>query len=182
MSATPILMSGRVLLVIAQQGFRDEELLEPKDVFDVEGYETVIVSRKAGPCTGKLGAMVDAQLSLTEAMIDEETVAVVVVGGPGAEGFAGDQDLKRLLEEAVEKDVVVAAICIAPMIIAGLGILQGKEATVFPTEESLAALKENGVRYVNDDVVVDGKFVTANGPYAATAFGHTVVDVIEGNE
>jgi protease I len=39
-------------------------------------------------------------------------------------------------------------------------------------------LTENGARYVDENVVVDGKMITANGPSAAGKFGEEVLKAV----
>ena len=44
----------KVLLVIAPQVFRDEELFETREELEKAGFETVIASTAKGICTGKI--------------------------------------------------------------------------------------------------------------------------------
>ena len=169
-------------MVIAQDGFRDEELLEPMEVFDQSGYEPVVLSQIKGECKGKLGAKVTSNLAIADAILHDEVKAILLIGGPGAPTLADVPELGKLLDEAMQKELVVGAICLAPMVLAGFGIIDGRHATVYPTEQSLAVLKEHDVDYVKEDVVVDGRVITANGPQAATPFADSVVEVLRDTE
>ncbi len=164
-----------VLMVVAQNGFRDEEYFKPKAILESAGFSVTTASVKAGIARGKLGgtAKVDAALSDIKA---DDYAGVVFVGGPGAADYFADRTALNLARDAYQKGKVVGAICIAPSILARAGILKGKKATVFSSEKE--TLKKEGANYLNLPVVVDGRIVTANGPEAAEEFGKELVKVL----
>lgn len=168
-----------VLLIIAQNGFRDEEYFKPKQILEEAGYKVVTASKQKGIARGKLGGTTQADIGLSDVNVDEYG-AVVFVGGPGAADYFTDKTALSLAKEAYEKNKVVGAICIAPGILARAGILKGKKATVYPSE--LETLKDSGAICINRSVVVDGKIVTADGPDAAEAFGKEIVKLLGGTK
>lgn len=72
----------------------------------------------------------------------------------------------------------IAAICAAPMVLGGLGLLNGKRATCYPGFEKYLT----GAELVTAPVVVDGNITTGNGPAAALAFSYALVEQICGIE
>ena len=176
MAAT--LSGKRVLLVIAPDQFRDEELLEPKKIFLNEGAEVAIAACRLGQATGMLGATVTPDLLLTDVQARNYD-ACVVVGGMGSPAYLWDDaQLHRILQTLQESRKVVAAICISGAALATAGVLQGRQATVYATPESLAALTEGGAHYNKEHVVRDGLVVTADGPDVAGQFARTVVEAM----
>ena len=169
----------KALLVIAPTGFRDEELFEPKAVLEASGHVAVIASLAKGSATGKLGGKTRVQLTIKEATPDKFD-AVVFVGGPGVEAhhLYENKDVLFLAKSFAQADKVVAAICIAPSILAAAGVLKGKKATAFPDPKTLQMLEESNAAYTESDVVVDGKIVTANGPGAARKFGEKIAELL----
>ena len=90
----------------------------------------------------------------------------------------------RIAREATEKNRLLAAICIAPAILAKAGVLNQKEATVWSSvldKSAVKILKENGAIYKDQPVVQDGKIITANGPDAAKEFGQKSVETLLGS-
>lgn len=166
---------AKVLFIIAQQNFRDEELLEPKQVLENANVECSIASITTNPSTGKLGTTITPDLTVKDAQVDDFD-AVVVVGGPGAPELANHPEVLDLLKAFTAQSKIVSAICIAPIILAKAGLLQGKKATVYLTPESEETLKNNGAELVQEDVVIDGQIITANGPEAARRFGQAILD------
>ena len=172
-------MNGQVYFVIAQKNFRDEELLEPLELLKSEGLTTVILSQKKGTCTGSGGTSVESDFAIAKAPFTDDLKAVIVVGGSGSPSLQQEKSLGDLLQKAKEKGLLIGAICLGPMVVASFGVIEGMTATVFPTEESLALLKQKKVDYLNEDVVVDDFLVTANGAHAASAFAHNIIDNLQ---
>lgn len=170
---------GRVLMVVAQERFRDEELFETRAVLERAGHACEVASRSAGDCSGVRGGHVDATLALG-AVDASRYDAVVFVGGPGAQGLFDDADAQRVAREAAEAGEVVAAICVAPVILANAGLLRGRRATAFHSE--LGALSARGAALQGEGVVVDGRIVTASGPAEARAFGRAISTALAGRE
>lgn len=166
----------KILMIIAPSQFRDEELFVPRDIFTKAGYQVDIASKDVKKAKGVLGKEVSVQLSLADIRIDQYD-SIVLVGGGGAEVYWDDFSLHRILKEAYNKRVILGAECIAPVILARAGLLQGKRATVWHTEGP--QLQKKGALYTAENVTVDGNIVTANGPQAAEAFAQAVLKLIQ---
>lgn len=165
----------KILMVIAPENFRDEEFMEPRDVFESTGAEVTVASKGTDSASGKLGAVVTVDADLSEANA-EDYDAVVFVGGSGSSVYFNDKTAHNLARSAYESKKVLGAICIAPSILANAGLLEGKKVTSFPSEK--ANLQKHGATYTGKSVEADGRIVTANGPGAATEFGQKIAEII----
>ncbi len=175
----PSIAGKKVLLVVAPDGFRDEELLEPKKVLDAAGARTTVASTKEGIATGMLGARVMPQTTVKDARA-EEWDAVVVVGGAGSPRHLWDHaPLHALLQDRAKAGKVVAGICLSGAVLAKAGVLQGKKATCWPDPAAIGALEKGGAAYEKTGVVADGKVVTGDGPPSARAFGEAVARAMQ---
>ena len=172
------LAGRRVLFVIAPRDFRDEELTAPRNALEAAGAHVEVASPQAEPAIGMLGARVKPDRLLRDCK-SADYDAIVVVGGAGSPAFLWDNPhLHTLLQEAQRATKVVAAICLSGGALARAGVLKGVRATVYETKDSLAALARGGARHVKEDVVIDGRIVTASGPQAAPAFGTALVEAL----
>jgi protease I len=170
----------KVAMVIASRDFRDEEYFETKEVLEKGGVEIITASDKTGTAIGKFGGEAKVDCLINDLMV-EELDGILFVGGPGALEHLDNNLSYILIQKALKEDKLLGAICISPVILARAGVLKGKKATVWSSildKTGVKALKENGAEYVPEDVVVDGKIVTASGPGAAKEFGEKVLELL----
>lgn len=165
------LAGQKLLFVVAPKDFRDEEYTIPRETLTAAGAEAEVASVEAGTATGVKGTAVEATLAAKDVEPDDFS-AVVFIGGPGLQAYLDDPDLTDLAKRFAEAGKFVAAICLAPAVLAHAGLLEGRRATVFKTEEE--TLKDAGATLANEDAVVDGRIITAPGPEAAQAFADAV--------
>jgi protease I len=165
-----------VLLIIAPNQFRDEELFETKEELENAGLATVIASKQKGTCIGKLGGKAEATISI-EDIQTKDYEAVAFIGGPGSEVYFNDRKAHDIAWEMYADRKIVGAICIAPTILANAGILKDKKATVFA--DGAEQLKSGGAIYTAEAVTKDGLIVTGNGPASSRAFGKTLAASIQ---
>jgi len=162
----------KVVMVIAQDGFRDEEFLQPKEILERNGIEVKAASASLTEAKGMLGAKVKPDILVSDINI-RDFAAVVFVGGAGASQYWDDPVAQKLAEDALNTNRIVAAICIAPVTLARAGILKGKRATVWPSEAE--QLKAAGANYTGRAVEKDGDIITGSGPAASREFAEEIV-------
>jgi protease I len=173
------LLGKNVLMVIAPEEFRDEELSEPKDILSRRGANVTVASTAAGQARGMLGATVTPDATIDKVQASDYH-AIVVVGGMGSPQHLWNNDkLKALLKQAHESGKVVAGICLSGAVLANAGVLSGKKATVWACDESLQALKDGKAIYTKQPVVAEGNIITAEGPDAASEFGNAIATALE---
>jgi protease I len=165
------------VLIIASRNFRDEELLETKRELETANVDTVIASTKTGVIKGTHGAKVEAAILVNDIAV-EDYDAIIFIGGPGAKEYFDSSVALSIARQAKDKEKILAAICIAPAVLANAGVLNGVRATCFSTEKY--RLKKAGAVYTGADVERDGLIITADGPRSAAKFGKTVADALAG--
>ena len=171
-------VSKKILMVIAPENFRDEELFEPEKIFEDNGVTVTIASTSTGTAKGMLGATVKPDMALADVNMSEYD-AIVIVGGAGSKNYLWENmELRQLVKDANARNRVVSAICISPVVLARAGVLEGKRCTVFPDPECVDELKEHGAAYVNRDVVVSDNVITGRDPKSAKSFARAVLDAI----
>lgn len=169
------LASKKAVFIIAAKDFRDEELQQPTALLKARGCAVTIASSSLDEATGMLGAKAKAEVLLKDLKAADYD-AVVFVGGVGASEYFDDPTAHALARDAVAKGKVVAAICIAPSILARAGLLKGKRATAWESQKD--DLEKSGATWSAGPAVRDGTIVTANGPKAAKAFGELLAEAL----
>jgi protease I len=187
--------SNKVVMVIAHNDFRDEELFETENVLENKGIKVTIATSKFNPgfygyfpngsrglipstkglARGMLGGTVKPDILIDQINVDNYD-AIVFVGGIGASEYWESPIAHKIIKEAMEKKKVIAAICIAPVTLAKAGILKGKRVTSWHTQAN--KLANEGAIYTGKDVEVDGLIVTATGPGAAKRFGEAILKAL----
>jgi protein deglycase len=164
----------RVLVPLAE-GFEEIEAVTIIDVLRRAGIEVVIAGLAPGPVTGSHGIRIDTDLPLAQARAADFDLIALPGGLPGADHLERDPHLRQLLTDMAAAGKTVSAICAAPKVLAGAGLLQGRRATSYP-----GFLDPRQVRYREDPVVVDGQLITSRGPGTALAFALTLVETLAG--
>jgi protease I len=158
----------KVLMVIAPENFRDEEYREPRRILEGKGCAITVASTHTRPAKGMLGMTVTPDVTLDQVRATDFDL-VVFVGGYGAEAYYNDPKAHRIASDAAQAGRPLAAICVAPTILANAGLLKGKKATVW--ESQAKALVSGGATYTKAQVQRDGSIITADGPTSAVQFG-----------
>jgi protease I len=159
------------VMIVAQENFRDEELLQPKEILEKNGIEVKIASTTLEEIKGMLGAKVRPDILLSN-LDYRKFDAVIFIGGNGASQYWDDPLAHELARLALNNNKVVAAICIAPVTLGRAGLLKGRRATVWNSEaKQLQAL---GANYTARPVEKDANIITAAGPFAAREFGEEI--------
>lgn len=159
------------VMIVAQENFRDEELLQPKEILERNGIEVKIASTTLKEIKGMLGARVEPDLLLSDVDF-RKFDAVIFIGGGGASQYWEDPLAHELARLAQSNNKVVAAICIAPVTLAKAGVLKGRRATVWQSEGK--QLQAMGADYTAQPVERDANIITAAGPFAAKEFGEEI--------
>lgn len=165
--------SGDAVVFLAD-GFEECEGLLVVDLLRRAGLKTVMAS-----VMGRKNVVSSRGITITSDVLAENvdygTAKLVVLPG----GRIGTENLSKsfiVKERCVEfsKEKIVAAICAAPSILAGLGLLDGKKSTCHPDFES----KMSRAIVTGDSIVVDGNIITGQGLGAAIPFALEIIKVM----
>lgn len=115
----------------------------------------------------------------TEDLFDEvnfvEFDMIVLPGGmPGTTHLNEHSGVRRVVKDFAESGKYVAAICAAPGILGGLGLLKGKRAACYPSVEE----KLSGAVIMKVPVVQDGNIITSRGMGTAIDFSLKLVEIL----
>ncbi len=160
--------------LLISDGSEEIEALTPVDILRRAGIVCDVFSVCKEFIKGSHGIVIKADKLINELCIEEYDGLIIPGGMPGAKIIADNITAKNAINVAVQGGKLVAAICASPaVVLAENGFLKCKKATCYPAENFVFALKE---KYVEKDVVVDGNFITANGPKSAMSFSFAICD------
>lgn len=167
-----VLKNKKIIMVVAPEGFKDDECFIPRDILEKEGATVQIASLDSGIATSENGKSLDVDFAADEVKAEDFDV-VIFVGGPGMGEHVKEPSFVDLARDFYDQGKIVAAICVAPLILANAGILSAKSATSWSGGQT--EIEEAGAKWTGELVEVDGKIITARGPSAAGKFGRAIV-------
>ncbi len=159
--------------VFLADGFEDVEALIPVDVLRRGGVEVVTVSTTEFPLVESAhGVNIEADLQFEQCDFSDADLLMLPGGMPGASNLFAHEGVCRAVCEQAAAGKKIAAICAAPaVVLAQLGILDGKKATCYPGFEQAF----EGATYTGDLVTVDGNITTGEGPAAAFPYAYELL-------
>lgn len=155
---------------------------------DIEAIATIDILRRAElnvksvSLTDSKQVMSSHQILVTADLmfdqVDFSEAELLILPG-GTTRFNEHENMKKELLAFANKGEKVAAICASPMVLGGLGLLDGKKATCYPGFEQY--LKDATLQ-TDKSVVVDGNITTGRGPGLTIDFALNLVEQLAGEE
>ncbi len=159
--------------VFLANGFEDVEALIPVDVLRRGGVDVTTVSTTDIQLVQSAhGVNIEADIMFDEADYADADLLMLPGGMPGASNLYAHEGVCQVLTAQFEKGKKIAAICASPaVVLAPLGILDGKKATCYPGFEEAMTNAE----YTGALVTVDGNVTTGEGPAAAFPYAYELL-------
>ncbi|MCG6941208.1 MAG: DJ-1/PfpI family protein [Thiohalocapsa sp.] len=170
---------ARVLVPLAQ-GCEEVEAVTIIDLLRRAGIEVVTAGLDATPVQASRGTVLVPDTTLDAVAEDTFDMVALPGGQPGANNLNADPRLAAIVSRQATQGRWCAAICAAPLMLADLGLLDGRQATSFPG--ALDTAKHPEIRLSEDAVVTDGNLVTSRGPGTAMDFALQLIELLVGRE
>ncbi len=160
-------------------GFEEVEALTAVDLLRRAGVEVITVSiTNKNMVTGAHSIPVVADIKLDESSFDDADAIIVPGGQPGVDNLMACAKVIDVVKRNYDEGKLIGAICAAPMLLGGMGLLEGRKATSYPGCEG--ALK--GADISEDKVCADGNIITSRGVGTAIEFALALIRALEGDK
>lgn len=154
--------------VFLATGFEEMEALGTVDVLRRGGVEAKTVSITGEQVVaGAHGMEVKADCLFAETDFSAADALILPGGMPGSNNLNDCDPLKEQLIAQYKSGKIVAAICAAPLVLGGLGLLKGRRATCYPGFEPTLI----GATVTGEATETDGNVITGRGPGLVFNFG-----------
>lgn len=167
--------------VFLTANFETIEALAPVDLMRRADLEVTTVSLdQEQQVTSHQGVTVTADKKLAEVNLLDFDALFLPGGGLDEQKYFAQEAVLR--EFAAREDKLLAAICMAPTVLARLGLLEGKQATCYPAMKDY--LTANGSTYndVNALYHAQENILLGRAPGSGLDFGLALVEVLLGTE
>ena len=166
------------IAILAENGFEQSELIEPRKALDAAGARTSVVSPQSGKIRGwnhtDWGESVAVDVALDAARPDDYDALLLP-------GVVMNPDRLRMQPKAVafvkaffDAGKPVGAICHGPWLVIEAGAARGRQMTSWPSLQT--DLRNAGAHWVDRESVVDGNLVTSRKPDDIPAFNRAVIE------
>lgn len=174
------LLGGLHIAVLATDGFEQIELTGPRDALHEVGALTRIVAPKAGKIQGfhhdKPADFIDVDLTLDEARADDFDAVLLPGGVQNADALRSDVRAQKFVK-AIERDgKPLAVICHGPWLLVSAGLADGRTLTSWPSLKD--DLKNAGAHWVDEEVHLDGNWVSSRKPADIPAFNQQFIRLL----
>lgn len=168
-----------MVYILLGNGFETVEALTPADLLRRAGVEVKLVGIEDKQVVSGQSITVQADITLDQVNFDDLEMIVLPGGLGGVDVILKSIPAIALIQKAAEQGHWVTAICAAPTILAHLGLLDRRNAIVYPgmEEDMYSAVVKVGQR-----VVKDGRFITAQAAGSSFDFALKLVEVLRGKE
>ena len=171
-------MNKKVYIFLAD-GFEDIEGLMVVDLLRRAKMDVRTVSiTDQREITTSHGVTMLTDTVFGEVDFSDAELLVLPGGQPGTTHLKAFAPLGELLVKTNEEGGRIAAICAAPTVLSGLGLLKERKATSYPSCEP----DMNVAEYLTDKVVVDGNITTSRGLGTAIDFALSLIGQLAGEE
>ena len=172
-------LDGKNVLVIATNyGVEQDEIVVPVEQLRERGAAVTVAAQQTDAIQTLVGdkdpgKTLDPDTTIAGVNVTGFDALVVPGGTINADNLRTDQQAVSLVQAFAQAGKPVASICHGPWTLVEAGVLPGKTITSYPSLQT--DVRNAGAEWVDQEVQVDGGFITSRTPDDLPAF----VDAIE---
>lgn len=174
-------LSNARVLIMATDGFEQSELFEPRQALLDAGAQVTLASIKTDPIQGmkhdsEPADQITPDLTLDDVDTEDYDALVLPGGALNPDKMRTEERAVEIVEEFMDDDKIVAAICHAPWMLVEADVVDGRRVTSWPSVRT--DLENAGAEVVDEEVVIDGKLITSRKPDDIPAFNKAILEAL----
>jgi len=170
-------LSHAHVLIVATNGFEQSELFEPRQALLDAGVKVTLASLSTDPIQGmkhdEKGDTITPDLTVDDVDTQDYTALLLPGGVANPDTLRTSDRAVEIVEEFVDDDKLVAAICHGPWLLVEADVVDGRTVTSWPSIRT--DLENAGADVVDEEVVRDGQFITSRKPEDIPAFNKAIL-------
>ncbi|MGH7567293.1 MAG: type 1 glutamine amidotransferase domain-containing protein [Gemmatimonadota bacterium] len=171
-------LSDKRVAILVANGFEQIEMTSPREVLEKAGAETDLISIEAHEVKGwkhtQWGDTFDIDVWIDDADSDDYDALLLPGGVMSPDKLRRNEKVQEFVRAIFEEGKPVAAICHGPWTLIDAGVAKGRRMTSYPSIQM--DLKNAGVKWTDEEVVVDQGLVTSRSPDDLPAFNDKMIE------
>jgi protease I len=164
--------------ILTENGFEQSELVSPKQAMEQAGVTVDIVSPQSKEVRAwdkdDWGITISVDKKLAETNPEDYDALMLPGGVLNPDTLRTNQTAVKFVQHFMESGKPLAAICHGPQTLIETGLLRGRTMTSYPSLKT--DLINAGVKWVDQEVVVDNGLVTSRSPKDLEAFNKKLLE------
>ncbi|MDR5658383.1 type 1 glutamine amidotransferase domain-containing protein [Serpentinicella sp. ANB-PHB4] len=166
----------RVAVLVADT-FEENELFYPYFRLQEEGFHVDLIGAEGDVAyKGKHGITAVSDYASKEVSV-EDYDGVIIPGGYSPDQMRQCPETVQFVKGMNDKNKTIAAICHGPWMMISSCDLSGRTLTGFFSIKD--DIVNAGAKYVDQEIMVDGNFITSRTPKDLPAFGKAIVESLK---
>ncbi len=164
---------AKIAMILGAE-FEDSEFRIPYDRLRAAGHQLTVIGTDAGQqVRGKRGKE-SVEIEAAAADCDPKSFdALVIPGGHSPDHLRVDEDVVDFVRQFAQTGRTVAAVCHGAQLLIEAEVVQGRTMTSWKSVKK--DLENAGARWVDQEVVRDGAFITSRKPGDLQAFSDAIL-------
>ena len=171
-------LNNRRVAIVVTDGFEQVELTEPRKALEQAGAKTEVVSPNKEKVKGwnhkEWGREIEVDTPIEKARAADYNALLLPGGVMNPDKLRMNDAVLNFVREFFHAGKPVAAICHGPWTLIDAGVARGRKMTSWPSLR--ADLRNAGVDWVDQEVVVDNGLVTSRKPDDIPAFNRKMIE------
>lgn len=166
------------VLIIATNGFQEDELFSPRQALMDEGADVHLASFDTDAISaGESGSReITPDMKINDANAEDYHALIIPGGLANPDSLRADDTVKSLVRSFAEKGKIIASICHGPWVLISAGLVKDREMTAYSTIKD--DLINAGANYVDKEVAISNGIITSRSPDDLPAFNAKLIEEI----
>lgn len=173
-------LDGLRVAVLVTDGFEQSEFTGPRDALQQAGASVTVISTKPDKVQGfkhvdKLDQF-EVDLSFDNADAEDFDAVLLPGGVVNADQIRISPQAQQFVRSMQEDNKPIFVICHGAWLLVSAGLVQGRTLTSWPTLQD--DIRNAGGNWVNQQVAVDGNWISSRRPGDIPAFNEKIIEVL----
>jgi protease I len=171
-------LNGKRVAILVANGFEQIEMTDPREALEGAGATTDLVSVQSDEVKGwnrtEWGDTFAVDVPIEEADPDDYDALLLPGGVMNPDKLRREERVQKFVRSFFDEGKPVASICHGPWTLIDAGVAKGRRMTSYHSIQT--DLKNAGVEWVDEEVVVDQGLVTSRKPDDLPAFDEKMIE------